>query len=309
MSRRRSEGRVKAPLDPGISRGTPSSRSPVHEPVMVEEIVSFFRPSKPELVVDGTAGGGGHLAALMEAFPDAVFLAVDLDPEAIELVRGLLPASPGLHLVAAGYEEIPVILSDLGLGKADAALFDLGMSSIQLHDGSRGFAHSSDGPLDMRYDRGGATSARDLVNLTAEADLADLLWKWGEDSRSRAIARAIVRARPLETTSDLRSVVVRACRGRPVKSLSRVFQALRIVVNDEMSRLSGLMNGLAGWTTPRARAAFITFHSIEDRAVKHFFRDSADFGPATPPWLQACEEERRRNPRSRSARLRMVVRR
>jgi 16S rRNA (cytosine1402-N4)-methyltransferase len=299
---------VKASIDAGMSIGTASPAS-VHEPVMVAEIVEFFGPAEPGLVVDGTAGGGGHLAALMEAFPRARFLAVDLDPEAIGRIRGKMPASNGLSLAASGYEGIPEILRSLGIGQADAALFDLGMSSVQLEDPSRGFAYSSEGPLDMRYNRDGDLTAADLVNLTSESELADLLWKWGEDYRSRAIARGIVRARPVRTTADLRSAVVRACRGRPVKTLSRVFQALRIVVNDEPGRLASLLSGLSAWTSANARVAFLTFHSIEDRTIKHFLRDSADFGPATPPWVQADPAERQRNPRSRSAKLRMGVRR
>jgi 16S rRNA (cytosine1402-N4)-methyltransferase len=298
---------VEAPVDAGTSIGKAPPET-VHQPVMAAEILEFFRPARPGFVVDGTAGGGGHLAALMEAFPHARFLAVDLDPEAVERIREKMPASDRLDLVASGYEGIPGVLRSLGAGPADAALFDLGMSSIQLEDPSRGFAHSSDGPLDMRYDREDGLPASDLVNLTSEADLADLLWKWGEDPRSRAIARSIVRARPVETTAELRAAVVRACRGRPVKSLSRVFQALRIAVNDEIGRLTELLSGLAGWTSPSARIAFLTFHSIEDRVVKHFFRDSPDFAPAKPPWVQAGVEERQGNPRSRSARLRMGTR-
>jgi 16S rRNA (cytosine1402-N4)-methyltransferase len=299
---------VRAPENAGTCIGKASGSS-VHEPVMVEEIIEFLRPAEPGLVVDGTAGGGGHLAALMEAFPGARFLAVDLDPEAIERIREKMPPSSRLDLVVSGYEGIPGVLSTLGLGLADAALFDLGMSSIQLEDAGRGFAHSSDGPLDMRYDKGSAITAKDVVNLMPESDLADLLWKWGEDHRSRAIARAIVRARPMETTSELRAAVIRSCRGRPVKTLSRVFQALRIAVNEEPQRLSSLLAGLAGWVSPIGRIAFLTFHSIEDRAVKHFLRDSTDFAASSPPWVKATEDERRRNPRSRSAKLRMGIRR
>jgi 16S rRNA (cytosine1402-N4)-methyltransferase len=276
---------------------------------MVDEIMEFFRPVSPGLVVDGTAGGGGHLVALLDSFPDARFVAVDRDPAAVDSLSTLLGDRAGrVEIRASSYSGIPGILESIGGPKAGAALFDLGLSSIQLGDSARGFSHSEDGPLDMRFDTSSGPSAADLVNRLPEDRLADIIWKWGEEGRSRAITRSILRGRPIETTAQLAGAIRGASRGNPVKALSRVFQALRIAVNDEMGELQKLLDGLDGWIAADGRVAFITFHSIEDRMVKHFFRDSAGFRPSDPPWTAPGEDEIAANPRARSAKLRMGIR-
>lgn len=279
-----------------------------HLPVMAGEVIEFFASARPRLVVDGTAGGGGHLVALVKAFPKASILAVDRDPSAADALAAAWNSRSGLVIRRASYTSIPEILEETGLGKADAALFDLGLSSLQLDDPARGFSHSLDGPLDMRFDRGAGPSASELVNGLPEADLADIFWRWGGERWSRRIARAVVSARPVESTLDLASAVRRAVRGNPVKSVSRVFQALRIAVNRELSELETLLDGLAGWMAPGGRAAFITFHSLEDRIVKRFFMDSPDFTPCRPAWRAPTDAERLANPRARSAKLRTGVR-
>lgn len=275
---------------------------------MVCEVIEFFAPASPRIVVDGTAGGGGHLVALMEAFPEASILAVDRDPSAVDALTASLGARKGLAIRQASYSAIPDILEESRLGKADAALFDLGLSSLQLDDPARGFSHSLDGPLDMRFDPGSGPSAFDLVNRLSEAELADIFWKWGEERWSRRIARAVVSARPVESTLTLASVVRGAARGNPAKSVSRVFQALRIAVNGELRELEALLEGLAGWMAPGGRAAFVTFHSLEDRIVKRFFMDSPSFTPCRPAWRAPSDAERLANPRARSAKLRTAVR-
>lgn len=279
-----------------------------HMPVMAGEVVEFFASVRPRLVVDGTAGGGGHLVALAKAFPKASILAVDRDPAAADALAASWVSRKGLVIRSASYRSIPEILEETGLGKADAALFDLGLSSLQLDDPARGFSHSLDGPLDMRFDRRSGISACELVNGLPEAELADIFWKWGEERWSRRIARAVVSARPVESTLALASAVRGAVRGNPVKSVSRVFQALRIAVNGELNELEALLGGLAGWMAPGGRAAFITFHSLEDRIVKRFFMDSPAFTPCRPAWRAPTDAERVANPRARSAKLRMGVR-
>lgn len=277
-----------------------------HLPVMVAEVTAFLRTAGPGLIVDGTAGGGGHLRALMDAFPDARFIAVDRDQDALDR----LPApSERLVVKASSYSALDVIVEESGFGAADAALFDLGLSSIQLDDPSRGFSHRLDGPLDMRFSRQeGMPDAAELLNSLPEKELADIIFRYGEEGRSRVLARSIAAARPLETTGDLVSAVGRAIRGNPARALSKLFQALRIAVNDELGELSRLLDGMHRWIRPGGVAAILTFHSLEDRMVKRFFIDSGVFEHADPPWEVPSREEARANPRARSARLRRGVR-
>jgi len=281
-----------------------------HLPIMADEICDFMTEGRQiRLLVDGTAGGGGHIAALLDALPEAELLGVDRDPAAAVLVEKRFTGVKRVRVRAASYTGIPSLLDELGLGLPDAVLFDLGFSSIQLDDPDRGFAHGRDGSLDMRYDRSSDDpTAADLVNHLSRSELADIIFKYGEEGRSRRIADEIVRRRPLQTTGQLAEVVSTAVRGHRVKVLSRVFQAIRIAVNRELDELEKLLAGLHSWTAPGCRAAFLTFHSIEDRMVKLFFRDSAEFQITSPPWMVAGQEERRMNSRARSARLRTGVR-
>lgn len=281
---------------------------PGHVPIMVDEVVGFLGGAGPSVVVDGTAGGGGHLAAFVRAFPEARILAVDADPSAPGLALG------GGRVVTrnAPFTGIPGILRGLGWGPASAAFFDLGLSSLQLDDPARGFSHRSavSGPLDMRFDQGGdSPTAAGLLGSLDEKGIADLVFELGEERRSRAIAREIRASMPVTTTAELSAAVRRACRGgNPVKPLSRVFQALRIAVNDELGRLGELLAELDSWIAPGGRVAFLTFHSLEDRMVKRFLLGGGAFTACRPPWLGPADAERRANPRARSARLRMGVR-
>lgn len=283
-----------------------AGRAEGHRPVMAAEVAAFLRTVDPGLIVDGTAGGGGHLRHLMEVFPSARFIAVDRDPDA----AAAIPSEPGRLLVrSASYEDLPSIVAESGFGMADAALFDLGLSSLQLDDASRGFSHRFDGPLDMRFSREEeGPTAGDLLNELPENEIADILFRFGDEGRSRMLARAITASRPLGSTFDLVRAVRGTLRGNPNRAMSRIFQALRIAVNDEMGALSRLLGGMGGWVREGGLAAVITFHSIEDRMVKRFFMDSGIFAHATPPWVVPSREEARANPRARSARLRRGVR-
>ncbi len=277
-----------------------------HQPVMVAEVTAFLGAVGPRVIVDGTAGGGGHLRLLMQSFPDAKFIAVDRDPA---VIPGLPPGSDRLLVRSCSYSKLPSVVEASGFGQADAALFDLGMSSLQLDDPERGFSHRFDSPLDMRFSAlENVPRAADLLNRTSEKELADIIFRFGEEGRSRSLARAIVAARPLVTTADLVDAVRRSLRGNPARALSKIFQALRIAVNDEFGELSALLAGMSGWVRSGGAVAFLTFHSLEDRIVKRFFMDSGTFVHAAPPWEVPSREEIRANPRSRSARLRRGVR-
>jgi len=291
------------------SKASDSAPSEAHVPVMVEEVADFFCGGlRRGLMVDGTAGAGGHLARLLEALPDMDFLAVDRDPEAVELLRERFRSTERVTVVQGSYASIPEILKDGGLESASAAFFDLGLSSLQLDDPSRGFSFRLDGPLDMRFDSRGGVTAADLINSLPEKELADIIYQFGQEGRSRRIAGAIVRERPVESSRELGDIISSSVRGNPVKIMSRVFQALRIAVNSELQQLDELLGAMHQWTLPGARIAFITFHSLEDRKIKLLFRDDERYCQFTPKWLLPREEELSENSRARSARLRLGVR-
>lgn len=280
-----------------------------HVPVMADEVVDFFTGGRKDgLLVDGTAGCGGHLSRLTEALPRMRFLAVDRDPSAVSVLRNRFGDSPEVTVRSGSYTMIPGMLEEMGLGKATAALFDLGLSSLQLDDPCRGFSYRHDSPLDMRFDETEGRTAEELLNELTEKEIADIIYRFGQEGRSRRIARAIVAARPLRSCRELADVVAGSVRGPSTKILSRVFQALRIAVNREMEQLDTLLSDLHSWTEPGARIAFITFHSMEDRRIKILFRDDPFYLQHSPKWLVPTEGEIRSNSRARSARLRMGVR-
>jgi 16S rRNA (cytosine1402-N4)-methyltransferase len=299
-----------------------------HVPVMVAEVVVWLRPRPGTFLVDATVGLGGHAAALLAAAPGSTLLGVDRDPAALAATRARFEAEPRVTLREGHYADLPGILAALGRDGADGVLLDLGVSSLQLDEAARGFSFRGDGPLDMRMGPDAARTAAEVVNAWPEADLARAIRDWGEEPRARAVARAIVRARPLATTGALARVVGGVLgRGRPgLHPATRTFQAIRIAVNDE---LAGLERFLAdGWTTlcPGGRMAVLSYHSLEDRLVKTAFRRwAADC--LCPPEVIQCrcgwrarvrlltrrplrpgDAEIARNPRARSARLRVVER-
>jgi 16S rRNA (cytosine1402-N4)-methyltransferase len=279
-----------------------------HEPVMTAEVVEFLggRPT----VVDMTVGSGGHAAALLEAGVSRL-VGVDRDPEALALAGGRLSAfGERVRLVAARFSEVD---EDVVGGPADGVLFDLGVSSMQLDRPERGFGYRVDGPLDMRMGEGSGEagpSAADLVNGLPERDLADLIYRLGEEPRSRRIAAAIVRHRPVRTTDQLTGIVVSAVGKRPggPHPARRTFQALRIAVNRELEELTAALPPAAGLLGPGGRVVVISYHSLEDRIVKRAFRDDDRLDVLTKKPLVASAAERAGNPRSRSAKLRAAER-
>jgi len=286
-----------------------------HASVLLAESLELLAVRPGGLYVDGTVGPGGHAAAILErSGPEGRLLGLDRDAEVLESAgERLRPFGARARLVHADYRAIPRLLAG---ERADGVLLDLGTSSVQLDTPERGFSFRAEGPLDMRMDRSGGETAADLVNRMSEPDLADLIYRFGEERASRRIARAIVAARRrgrIRTTAELAGIV-RSAAGRArrpgLDPATRTFQALRIQVNRELEGLGPALAAIAGCLAPRGRLAVIAFHSLEDREVKHAFRELAreGFTLLTRRPLRPSGAETARNPRSRSARLRALER-
>jgi 16S rRNA (cytosine1402-N4)-methyltransferase len=293
--------------------------APRHVAVLPAEVLAALAPRPGEVFVDATCGAGGHTRLLAERVaPGGRVVALDRDPAMLELARPPLQGLPA-ELVRAGFEELPDVLAGLGLGQVDGVLADLGVCSDQLDDPARGLSFARPGPLDMRLNPAEGEPASELLRRLDERSLADLIYCYGEERFSRRIARRIVEERrraPLETTEQL-AELVRRCVPRPPRSnrrrpaidpATRVFQALRIAVNDELDALDRLLAALPRVVRPGGRAAVISFHSLEDRRVKNAFRDKAAWEALTKKPVQAGDEEVRANPRARSAKLRAARR-
>jgi len=275
---------------------------------MTTEVIEFLAGRRT--VVDMTVGSGGHAAALLAAGVSRL-VGVDRDPEALQIAsHRLSPFGDRVRLVGARFSEVD---EDVVGTPADGVLFDLGVSSMQLDRPERGFGYRVDGPLDMRMGEGSgaaAPSAADLVNGLPERDLADLIFRFGEEPRSRRIAAAIVRRRPIRTTDQLTGIIVSAVGKRPggPHPARRTFQALRIAVNRELEELTAALPPAAGLLGPGGRVVVISYHSLEDRIVKRAFRDDDRLDVLTKKPLVASAAERARNPRARSAKLRAAER-
>jgi 16S rRNA (cytosine1402-N4)-methyltransferase len=286
---------------------------------MVAEVLTLLRPERGGVFVDCTVGLGGHARALLEHGAERV-IAIDRDSTALAEARGRLRAwKDRVELIHADYRDLPKLLDARRVGAVNGVLVDLGVSSFQLEAAGRGFSFRRDDPLDMRMDPSGGETAAELVARLDERELADVIFRYGEERRSRRVARAIVRARergPLRTTSELADVVRRAVGaggGRRIDPATRTFQALRIQVNRELEGLDGFLDQAARCLAPGGRLAVIAFHSLEDRIVKQTFRELARSRPAevevvTRRPLVPLEDERRLNPRARSAKLRALER-
>jgi 16S rRNA (cytosine1402-N4)-methyltransferase len=289
-----------------------------HLPVMASEVVEQLRPERGGVFVDCTVGLGGHSSALLAAGADRI-IGLDRDLDALDRARqALTPWSARVDLVHADFRSIDAVLDRLGVTLVDGALADLGLSSLQLEAPGRGFSFQRDEPLDMRMDRNAGETAADLVARSDERELADAIFQFGEERHSRRVARAIVRARresPVATTGRLATIVrqVIPYRGRHhIDPATRTFQALRIWVNQELEGLDRFLEAAARRLRSQARLVVITFHSLEDRVVKRTFRalekSEVTMRVLTRKPLGPAEEEVRRNPRARSAKLRAVER-
>lgn len=300
----------------------------MHRPVLYHEIIHALRPQPGGRYVDCTIGAGGHAEGILHASsPDGRLLGLDVDPVAIELARERLSAyGSRVYLVRDSYAAVPVHLTALGWKEVDGIVMDLGVSSMQLDTPERGFSFQADTPLDMRFDPGNPRTAADLVNRLAEDELAEIIFRYGDEMRARQVARAIVTARPVHTTGQLANIIASATRSRRpgLHPATKTFQALRIAVNREIDNLTAALPEMLAVLTSGGRLAVIAFHSIEDRVVKQFFRrESQDC--LCPPRQPVCTcghkavlkqvtakpirpqpEEVEQNPRARSARLRIA---
>lgn len=292
--------------------------TPSHEPVLVTETIELLAPGRGGLFVDCTVGLGGHARALLEAGASRV-LGFDRDPDALRLAGERLEAfGDRVELVHADYRDLGRVLDDRQIAGIDGALADLGVSSLQLDAEGRGFSFRRDEPLDMRMDRSQGPTAADLLETVDETDLANVIFQHGEERFSRRIARAIVDARRggrIATTGQLAAIVRRAVPTRGYQRIdpaTRTFQALRIWVNRELEGLEAFLAEACRRLLAGARLAVISFHSLEDRVVKHAFRALAQTGAAlrilTKRPVVPGEAEVERNPRARSAKLRAIER-
>jgi 16S rRNA (cytosine1402-N4)-methyltransferase len=301
-----------------------------HIPVLLNEVVEALQPRDGGRYVDGTFGAGGYTTAMLDR-ADCRVIAIDRDPDAIAAGQALAERyAPRLRLIEGRFGDMAELLSVEGVDDVDGVALDLGVSSMQFDQAARGFSFRASGPLDMRMERAGA-SAEDLVNDADEAELADIIWRYGEERRSRRVAHAIVetrRQKRIETTAELAEIVRRAVgpQGRDESDpATRTFQALRIAVNDELGELERGLAAAEQVLAPGGRLAVVSFHSLEDRAVKEFVRARAGRTPAPsrhlPPRAEQpaaslrdltrkpvlpSPEEVAANPRSRSARLRVA---
>jgi len=271
--------------------------------------MEFLAPERGGFFVDATLGAGGHAEALLERGPEIRLLALDRDPDALALSqRRLARFGARVAFAAENFADLERVLDDSPA--ADGILADLGVSSMQLEQGPRGFSFRRDGPLDMRMDQTKGTTAADLVNYTAEKALADLIYQLGEERRARKIARAIVRARPIRSTRHLADVVERAAhRTGRLHPATQTFMALRIKVNAEQEELDRLLEMAPELVKSKGRVVVISFMSLEDRKVKNKFRDLDREGRATTLTkrpLRPTEDEVRANPAARSAKLRAL---
>ncbi|MEX0978032.1 MAG: 16S rRNA (cytosine(1402)-N(4))-methyltransferase RsmH [Pirellulales bacterium] len=288
---------------------------PTHVPVMLDEVIEWLDPRPGHSIVDGTLGAGGHARRLAEKVGSTgLVLALDRDPSAIAAAERTLAGLP-IKLVQANYSQLGEVLEQLEITAVDGVVLDLGLSSDQLADSQRGFSFDSPGELDLRFDPTEGQPAWRLLERMDAKELADLIFQYGEERHSRRIARAIVegrRSEPIRTAAQL-ARLVRGCvpRGRDARRIdpaTRTFQALRIAVNDELGSLSEALREMPNHLAPLGRIAVISFHSLEDRIVKDVFRDDPRYERLTKKPLRPSEAEVQRNPRARSAKLRVARR-
>jgi len=302
-----------------------------HVPVLLDEVLEYMAPEKGKIIVDGTLGGGGHTEAMLKA--GASVIGIDQDDQALAFAQERLSAYPDHFTALRGnFSQLPEILTAGGFGKVDGILVDIGVSSWQLDEAERGFSFGKEGPLDMRMDRSGGQTAADLVNSLSEQELKTIFYEYGEERAGAKIARRIIdrRAeREFTTTTDLADFIASIIPRRKgpsgkIHPATRVFQALRIAVNDELGVLKELLKNAADLLNPGGRILVITFHSLEDRIVKQFFKNASQSHIDRKEWPEprpnpdfkyqqitrrpviASDEEIQGNKRSRSAKLRVA---
>jgi len=288
--------------------------SPIHVPVLAAEVIESLNPQPGQVIVDGTLGGGGHTRLLAERVgrSNGFVIALDRDQAAIAAAERNLSGLP-VKVASANFSELPVVLGELKIDAVDGVLLDLGLSSDQLADAERGFSFDSSGSLDLRFNPEEGEPAWKLIARLPERELADVIYRYGEERLSRRIARRIVEQRterPIKTASEL-AELVRRCVPRSVDRIdpaTRTFQALRIAVNRELESLDAALEKIPNCLKVGGRLAIISFHSLEDRRVKEAFRSDPRLKPLTKKPVRPSDEEVQHNPRSRSAKLRVAER-
>jgi len=288
----------------------------MHKPVLLNEVINYLAPKSGENFIDCTVGAGGHSLVILEKNNPGKVIAIDWDKESLQLLKlkiksQKLKVNDRLILVNDNFANLKWIIRKYNFFPINGILFDLGLSSWQIEEGGRGFSFKKDEPLKMNFDDNGLTAA-EILNKWPEKSLIEVFIKYGEERYSRRIAKRIVEERqrqPIKTTFQLKNVIEKAipCRWRADRVLARIFQSLRIVVNDELENLRQGIEQAAEILMPGGRLVVISFHSLEDRIAKNFFKENKSLKIITKKPIMASEEEIKSNPRSRSAKLRAAI--
>ena len=287
--------------------------SSTHIPVMPEEVLSFMEINPSGKYIDGTCGLGGHSKTILSNLSNNGFLlGLDIDNEAIKICKkNLSVVNSNFHIEKRSYSNFPEVLDELGIERVDGILLDLGLSSFQLDSKNRGFSFMEDSKLDMRFNQEGKINAADIINKSSMSELADIMYYFGEERRSRLIAKKIFEHRPIEKVQDLVTIIKKCTPpNKRNKTMARVFQSLRIAVNDELENLKKFMGKYIKYLKTGGKIIIISFHSLEDRIVKHCFKASSNNGELnilTKKPIMSSKMEQAKNSRSKSAKLRCAV--
>ena len=284
-----------------------------HVPVLTDEILSLLEIKPRGKYLDGTCGLGGHSEKILSKLsPNGFLIGTDIDNEAINIAKAKLKkVGNNFHIEKCSYSQFPKVLKKLNIDKVDGILLDLGLSSLQLDSEDRGFSYMKDANLDMRFDLDSKIKANDIINRYSESELADIMYHFGEERMSRKISKNIIKNRPVNTVSELVEIIrISTPPNKRKKTMARVFQSLRIAVNNELDNLKKFLKKYASHVKVGGKIVIISFHSLEDRIVKHSFKLSSNKGDLkilTKKPIIASEEERNFNKRSKSAKLRCAI--
>ena len=284
-----------------------------HIPVLSKEVLSLLEVKPTGKYLDGTCGLGGHSEQILSKLsPNGLLIGTDIDDEAIDIAKARLKkVGDNFYIEKCSYSNFPKVLEKLNIDKVDGVLLDLGLSSLQLDSVDRGFSFMRDASLDMRFDLDTNIKANDIINRSSEIELADIMYHFGEERKSRKISKNIIKNRPINTVSELVEIVrISTPPNKRNKTLARVFQSLRIAVNSELNNLKTFLKKYITYLQAGGKIIIISFHSIEDRIVKHSFKSSSNTGVLkilTKKPIMASEEEKNFNKRSKSAKLRCAI--
>ena len=284
-----------------------------HVPVLSNEVLSLLEIKPAGKYLDGTCGLGGHSEQILSKLsPNGLLIGTDIDDEAIDIAKARLKkVGDNFYIEKCSYSNFPKVLEKLNIDKVDGVLLDLGLSSLQLDSVDRGFSFMRNANLDMRFDLDSKVRANDIINRCSEVEIADIIYNFGEERRSRKISKNIIKNRPINTVSELVEIVrISTPPNKRNKTLARVFQSLRIAVNSELNNLKTFLKKYITYLRVGGKIIIISFHSIEDRIVKHSFKSSSNTGvlkTLTKKPIMASEEEKNFNKRSKSAKLRCAI--